>query len=115
VIKVNYYAHRQSGRWALRDADWEALEGAGWMVLWVRDREPEWANAAGRHLGSLATGACKQFESVSEGLGEFESVTGQKPGAIAPDGEPWHEFSYWDDDLSRQLVSSPVVGGLKFS
>jgi len=78
VIKVSYSSNNSGGRWWLEDADWKALEAASWDVEWKKDKVGGLGGADedGRWLGALATEASKDFETMREGVEEWESVVG---------------------------------------
>ena len=87
-VSLEYSSNNSGGSWWLKDEDWIALEKAGWKVEWYadakegtlvkkmldnkkkKDKRPRW-------LGALASKAYKVFPSVSEGLAEWERITGQ--------------------------------------
>lgn len=76
---LEYSSNNSGGDWWLKDADWIALEDAGWTVEWCRNRKDSFfrPDKGGRWLGALATRAEKEFDSPEEGISEWESITGQ--------------------------------------
>ena len=84
---VTYSSNNSGGDWWLNDADWKALEAAGWVVKW----RPE------RWLGALATEAVREAMSVDVAVAEWRHVTGKNPEAEGCRccGEPhWFRESY---------------------
>lgn len=68
MVKVEYSSNNSGGHWWLSDEDWLALEQAGWVVEWYRDREgPFKADPDGRWLGGLAGNATKDIFDHEEG------------------------------------------------
>lgn len=77
-VLVEYNSNNSGGRWWLKDEDWDALEAEGWQVDWVCDPEsnPGIPFMKGeRWLGSLASHARKRFDSMRQGIKEWERVT----------------------------------------
>jgi len=98
---VEYYSNNSGGRWWLSDADWLALEAAGWKVNWHKDEEHRLlkAGADGRWLGALAGSATKMgASSLKEAADEWERVTGKSAtDAGCPCcGQP-HRFTLYVD------------------
>lgn len=77
-MKVEYSSNNSGGDWWLEDADWFALEKAGWDVKWFKD-EPEggFRPKEERWLGGLAKEATKEFPDISTAIKEFEKITGE--------------------------------------
>lgn len=106
-----YDSNNSGGKWWLKDADWKALEQAGWTVLWAKEKigvaadYNTFLDKDGRYMGALATKAAKQFESAKEGIAEWERVTGQDAGDEGCHccGCP-HNFEFGEAD------DPPVVG-----
>src|SRR5882672_11349500 len=102
---VGYKSNNSGGHWWLSDADWRALEEAGWKVNWVKDspsiKRYGGLDSDGRWIGALATSASRTGLPKKMAVAEFEMVTGQ----FAADkgcpccGEP-HAFYYskFEDD-----------------
>lgn len=75
----------------MEEEDWKALEDAGWLVDWNREfvfRRGQYVKDEGGFptfkwskgkdwLGGKARNAWKKFDSVSEGIREFEELTGE--------------------------------------
>lgn len=79
MIIVEYDSNNSGGGWWLDDDDWFALQDAGWTVHWFKEyADPPFAiQENGRFLGALAMGAHKRFESLDEGIDEWERITGE--------------------------------------
>lgn len=78
-MQLTYSSNNSGGSWWLTDADWLALEAAGWDVEWCRDGTP-FVGEDGRYLGALATDASVAVASQDEAdqrIEEFERITGQ--------------------------------------
>jgi hypothetical protein len=101
---VKYSSNNSGGSWWLKDADWLALEAAGWKVEWHRDREDEWFKTGrdGRWLGSLAGSASKDFPTPADAIREWERITGQDASDDGCNccGAP-HSFSWDSDDADK--------------
>ena len=72
-FKVEYDSNNSGGGWWLSDADWQALEDAGWQVDWVRDRPAGMVfqpDPSGRWLGALATSASIIIHAISASRAE---------------------------------------------
>lgn len=116
---LEYSSNNSGGNWWLDDADWEALEAAGWNVHWKGEDWGEGtfvdpADAELAHpdqllapraklghswLGALATSAAKEFNNWGEGVDEWQRITGQ--GAWEKGCEccgPPHYFTFYNDD-----------------
>lgn len=97
-MKVEYSSNNSGGNWWLDDADWFALEKAGWQVNWSRDKE-RFGKKEERWLGALATSASREGLSMQEAIDEWESVTGQSSDSEGcPCCGPPPSFSSYDDD-----------------
>lgn len=64
---VHYDSNNSGGSWWLSENDWHNLESAGWKVEW---REANWLNC-------LASKASKNFDSLEDGIAEWESIVRQ--------------------------------------
>ena len=111
MIKVEYDSNNSGGNWWLTDEDWYALENAGWTVRWRRNETNSLGGADkdGRWLGALATEASKEFNSMREGVEEWERITG---GYAAEEGcnccgQP-HNFS-GNDTVTGEYVNGPEI------
>lgn len=88
-MRVEYISCNSGGEYWLTDADWVALEAAGWMVDW----RPE------RFLGALATRAVREGLDLHSAKAEWSKITGQNPGEIGcPCCGPPHQFEGDEDD-----------------
>ncbi len=67
MVKVEYISNNSGGNWWLSDNDWYNLEKAGWEVEWEEERR----------LEALAIKASKEFESLEQGIDEWEEITGE--------------------------------------
>lgn len=115
---VEYSSNNSGGSWWLTDADWVALEKAGWIVDWVKDREGESArwldkDDPTRTLGALATYACLKTDNLREAIRSWEAAVDQQASALGCSccGPP-HYFSQrkgkeWGDSYSPE---SPEYG-----
>ena len=96
MVKVSYDSNNSGGSWWLKDKDWFALEKVGWTVEWKKDQKGPifGTDPDGRWLGALATSAYKTFETLQEGIDEWEDITGQCASDEGCEccGEP-HNFS----------------------
>jgi hypothetical protein len=112
--KLEYSSNNSGGSWWLKDADWFALEEAGWTVDWFKDQDGEGRifkpDANGRMLGALAKSASKETDNPDEAVAEFERITGQNADDEGCNccGEP-HYFSYTDAKGKRVTLDSKVV------
>lgn len=99
-MKVEYSSNNSGGRWWLTDADWQAMETAGWTVEWFSNERSNTMIRDGRFLGALASRASKDFTSAADAIRDFERLTGQDASV---DGcnccGPPHSFS-WDHDYA---------------
>jgi hypothetical protein len=99
LITVNYSSNNSGGSWWLEDADWKALEKAGWKVEWCKDKKaPFRADKNGRWLGALATHASLKCKSPEEAINSWKEITKQDPWVEGCNccGNP-HNFSYTDN------------------
>lgn len=107
-MRLEYSTNNSGGSWWLNDADWLALEAAGWDIEWYEDREDRKMldrmkpGQKQRFLGALAGGASKQVSTTNEAndaITEFERVTGQNVDDEGCNccGRP-HYFTLYDDD-----------------
>lgn len=96
-MKVEYSSNNSGGGWWLKDADWKALEAAGWDVEWRKGSK--YADSSGRWLGALATNASREGLSLGEAISEWEAVTGQNSADLGCSccGTP-HNFTAYDDN-----------------
>lgn len=105
-MQIVYSSNNIGGGWWLNDKDWKNLEKEGWHVIWggkcfchsgynpmPKDKNicPTSEDCRGhrkfnswkdmkkkdRWLDCLAKEAYKDFSSMQEGIGEWESVTGR--------------------------------------
>lgn len=98
--RVEYSSNNSGGGWWLDDAQWYALEAAGWDVRWVKDHpEDYFSSTTDRFLGALATSASKSDVSLRDAIEEWESVTGERASALGCSccGTP-HDFTEYDAD-----------------
>lgn len=109
--RIDYSSNNSGGSFWLKDADWRALERAGWIVHWLHDwndpdhthAEPvtdKWSKKNHHHgysdpllpanhsgedwLGASATHASKEVSSkgaANDAIDEFEAATGQNAGS----------------------------------
>lgn len=98
---VEYSHNNSGGRWWLTDADWKALEAAGWKVAWYKDQDRKFLrpDPDGRWLGALASEARKDdASSLKEAVAEWERVTGKSStdAGCACCGQP-HSFTFYVD------------------
>ena len=133
---IEYSSNNSGGGWWLDDADWKALENAGWVVHWVHDvKDPSHTHnervgapslphthAYGDHkltpvtssgerwLGALATSAAKETDDPDAAIREFESATGQNSSDEGCNccGAP-HSFTYTDDNGDSHYSYVEVV------
>lgn len=79
-VVVEYSHNNSGGRWWLTDADWKALEAAGWVVEW---KVPGGfcVDDEGRFLGALATEATRRGLSYEDAIAEWARITMQDPDA----------------------------------
>lgn len=75
---VRYSSNNSGGDWWLTDADWHALEAAGWKVQWVKDN-PQYKGD--RFLGTLAMYATLECKSVKAAIAAWERIVGQDASA----------------------------------
>lgn len=66
-MKIEYRSNNSGGSWWLEEADWKALEAAGWDVEWI---DGDW-------LGAPAKVATKDFECEADAVGEWQDITKQ--------------------------------------
>jgi hypothetical protein len=110
TVQVEYSSNNSGGSWWLSDADWYALERAGWDVRWQKDEaNPIFRSDDGRFLGALANRATKQFNSLGEGIQEWERITGKTSTELGCGccGPP-HSFH---DDKGNYYSPDPGVYG----
>lgn len=128
---IEYSSNNSGGSWWLDDADWHALEAAGWIVHWVHDPhdpshehdEPvdeRYASLGGhthaytdpllpsapsgeRWLGCIAKSAAKATNDPAVAVAEWAKVTGEDPSAEGCNccGEP-HNFTFTTAEGERQ-------------
>ena len=100
-MRVEYSSNNSGGKWWLTDADWYALERAGWSVDWKKNQKRAGGGEYedGRWLGALATRARREGLSMKDAVAEWERVTGKcSTDAGCPCcGQP-HYFTEYDDD-----------------
>jgi hypothetical protein len=100
-VRVRYDSNNSGGGWWLKDADWFALEEAGWVIVWAKDRQgwngKSLADEDGRWLGALATGAYRDGLPEELAIAEWEYVTGQNADA---EGCPCcgRPHSFWEEE-----------------
>lgn len=115
---VEYSSNNSGGSWWLSDADWKALEEAGWEVDWYKDEEGSWADADGRWLGALASRATRRGLSLRDAILEWESITGEDAAALGCNccGTPHNFYEYNDDDSMTNMWSPsyPTSGDRDF-
>jgi hypothetical protein len=133
---LTYRPNNSGGSWWLSTADYEALEAAGWGVTWAYTERREWFHKPGEFydatnirrydesddvtfsngrtpglswLGAEAGQAAKRFDSVRDGIAEWERITGQDAGAIGCTccGPP-HAFEWDADDGTHKYISPEV-------
>lgn len=107
---LEYRSNNSGGSWWLSDADWQAMERAGWSVGWIKDNpEPMIPAGSDRWLGAIATRATIETTDPDSVIAEWESVTGQSASAEGCNccGHP-HEFTYYDSD-GKARYSDVVV------
>ena len=104
-MKVNYSSNNSGGYWWLEDKDWYALEKAGWVVEWIKNKKRN------HWLGALATNATFECETPIEAIKSFEKATGQSASdrGCRCCGHP-HSFSWtnskgYDDYISGEEIS----------
>jgi len=112
--KLKYNTNNSGGNWWLKDEDWNNLEKAGWIVWWKKN-DPTSIND--RWLGALATKAEKEFDTIKEGLIEFEKVTKQ---SVTDSGcsccGPPHDFSWIRKDGEHDyMTSADIISTLKIN
>ena len=78
-MRVTYSSNNSGGGWWLTDEDWYALEKAGWVVDWVKDKPSRlsFMSTDGRWLGALATEASREGLSLDAAMTEWETITGE--------------------------------------
>jgi hypothetical protein len=107
-VKVEYSSNNSGGSWWLEDADWHALEAAGWEVEWYANRDSEFfgPDEGGRFLGALASSATRYGLSLRDAIEEWESITGERASALGCSccGTP-HSFSYEGDNGDYEYYS----------
>lgn len=76
---VTYDSNNSGGDWWLSDAQWKALEDAGWTVRWKSEENDYFGRQYpdGRWLGALATEATREALSVNVAVAEWEEITGE--------------------------------------
>lgn len=110
-MKVEYRSNNSGGRWWLGDEDWEALEKAGWVVNWVKDKpeKDKWSDEkkTGRFLGALAVSATRFGLPLRDAVREWEDITGEcsTDAGCACCGKP-HDFTEYDD-AGNYVASGP--------
>ena len=64
---IEYSSNNSGGRWWLKDEDWKKLEEAGWTIGWCASKNAKIFETGkdGRWLGTLATSATIQAESIA--------------------------------------------------
>lgn len=101
-MMIEYSSNNSGGSWWLKDADWKALQKAGWKVDWFAKEKGRLfpADKDGRWLGGLASKARKRFNNIKEAVEEFEKITGQNASDEGCNccGAP-HTF-YWGRAIS---------------
>lgn len=113
MTTVEYSSNNSGGSWWLTDADWYALEEAGWVIDWYKDRDQTVrifsVDKDGRWLGALASHASREGLSMRDAIEEWESVTGQSSNDLGCSccGTP-HSFS--SDDGDYYTPSYPSYG-----
>lgn len=69
------YRHNNSGgHWWLSDEDWYNLEKNGWRIEWYKDGDRV-SIKNNRFLGALAARAEKEFNTLEDGIKEWEDIT----------------------------------------
>ncbi len=110
-MKVEYDSNNSGGHWWLTDADWLALENAGWKVDWIKDDPNRSFKDAckTRFLGALATKAYRTGLSLQDAVDEWENITGENSTDVGCEccGQP-HYFTLYDDD-GNYVTSGPEV------
>jgi len=110
MMKVEYSSNNSGGSWWVDDAGWYALEKAGWIIDWVKDRKDQWTEEreTGRWLGALATSATlPNCVSLSDAVDSFESATGCcATDSGCPCCGPPHHFTLYDDN-DKYIESGP--------
>lgn len=110
-MKVEYSSNNSGGHWWLTDADWYALEKAGWKVEWKKDQTDLLfrSDEDGRWLGALATSAEREGLHLREAAEEWEQITGQSSTEAGCPccGQP-HCFTEYDDD-GKWVDSGPNI------
>ena len=139
---LKYSSNNSGGSWWLSDADWQALEGAGWVVHWIHDfddpshkhegenhlfgehRHSEWETehrltavkwSGNRWLGAAAMSAVKITDDPEAGVREFENLTNQSASDLGCNccGQP-HNFSYEDDAGNNRYMDISVKTSWSF-
>lgn len=134
---ITYSANNSGGSWWLKDADWYALEEAGWVVHWPHDMDdPSHVHAERdmplfsdhnhaydsehlltkvtsngvRFLGAIARSAAKATNDPEAAIAEWERITGQDSAAEGSNccGEP-HSFSFTSRSGERTYSLVEVV------
>ena len=112
IVRLEYRTNNSGGSWWLNDADWVAMEAAGWEVEWVKDKEPLFQGQYkdGRYMGALATTAEISTDDPKATIRQWETLVGQN---AADEGcnccGPPHDF-YWEDiNGGRHHLSDFVV------
>ena len=77
MILVKYNHNNSGGSDWLEDADWYALERAGWAVDWIKNSISELHKRGELFRGPLAISASKKFSSVEAAKVEFMRITGE--------------------------------------
>lgn len=106
---LHYRSNNSGGSWWLKDADWHALEAAGWTVDWAANEQSPILKSAyknGRYMGALAVSAHKDFETAEAGVEEWEQATGQIASEEGCNccGQP-HGFEFTDDSGESHYMS----------
>jgi hypothetical protein len=103
--EVEYSHNNSGGSWWLKDADWKALETAGWKVDWyaAQDQSESWSrvDADGRRLGALASRASlivhaqTEYQAMTLGLDSWRDAVGQDPDERGCDccGQPHYFYA----------------------
>lgn len=96
---IEYSSNNSGGYWWLTDKDWEALEGAGWVVEWLKDDPNYVTDENGEWLGTKALRAKRYDLPMEMVMAEFAMLTGQDLGDTGCSccGEP-HSFYAYDEN-----------------
>ena len=93
--KVEYTSTFSDGKWWMSDNDWYILARSGWNIRWYRSQlfYKNRVDYNGKYDGVLASKAVKMFNSLREGIEEWEELLGYDSSEKACDCcSPPHKF-----------------------